>query len=676
MPPQRIYFSQGKIASLLLPFLAYALIDFAYFGSTGNYSQTYLGQGGDPLTYIWCLHWWPWSALHGLNPLTSNYVWYPTGFHLAWGDSVPGAALLMLPVTLLGNAAIAFNVLTLLAPALAAASCFLLLRYLTRDTLAAWIAGYLFGFSAYQLGQMLGHLSLILIFPLPLILLLSIQRWRAEISFRCFLPCLTFLLLLLFSFSMELFASFCLFGGLAWLIALACGGKRERHGLALLGLEIGLASLLTGILALPWLYSLLSGRGDIPDLINSPSIYSADLLNYLLPTRLAWVSRLLPAAWSQGFAGSVSEQGAYLGPPLIAILLLWFREQADSRIAWILGSILLLVVVCSLGPTLILHGLYTNLAGPWRFFVRLPLIRLALPTRFSLYVSLLAALIVGFWLAAGRHRPGYWARLALGGLACLCLLPNPAQISWSKLPLSPLFTASQVAENFGPNATLLILPTPENFDKAMIWQWQSGMQFKQIGGYLGNAPPAFETWGFARVLSTGTIHADFAEELAILCAAHGITAIVAGPGARQSIVTALQALPWRHASFGDAMITYVPPLLDYPYYHIAGDYTAEQGDAWKWVGREVRISAQHHRYLLRVTGAWRPPGTGPAEVSLTSDGQVTQYRLAGADTVSLLLPAGATISLTSHSTYVPNDYYHNGDMRHFTVTVNLEDLDS
>jgi hypothetical protein len=50
---------------------------------------------------------------------------------------------------------------------------YLLGRYLTRDTLASLIGGYLFGFSSYELGEMPGHLNLDTIFVVPLVVLLA-----------------------------------------------------------------------------------------------------------------------------------------------------------------------------------------------------------------------------------------------------------------------------------------------------------------------------------------------------------------------------------------------------------------------------------------------------------------------------------------------------------------------
>ena len=70
-------------------------------------------------------------------------------------------------MTLLFGPIVSYNLLMLASPVLAAFFAFLLCRYITRSFAASLVGGYLFGFSAYMLGQLLGHLHLVLIFPIP-----------------------------------------------------------------------------------------------------------------------------------------------------------------------------------------------------------------------------------------------------------------------------------------------------------------------------------------------------------------------------------------------------------------------------------------------------------------------------------------------------------------------------
>src|SRR5215469_4849571 len=177
-----------------LALLLYLTLSLIYFG-LGDLSHSYLGTGTDPYAYIWFLNWWPWALAHGVNPFVSHYVWYPHGVNMTWTGSMPTAALLLWPVTRASSAAVSYNVLCLIAPALSAWTAFLLIRYLTGNGLASLIGGYLFGFSSYELGQMLGQPSNSVNFVLPLLVLLVIKRIRGELSRTHFVAVLAIALL-------------------------------------------------------------------------------------------------------------------------------------------------------------------------------------------------------------------------------------------------------------------------------------------------------------------------------------------------------------------------------------------------------------------------------------------------------------------------------------------------
>src|SRR4029077_5320514 len=126
----------------------------------------------------------------------SQLVWFPTGYSMTWTTSIPTLALFGLPITLFSNAVVAYNVLALLAPAISAWTAFLLCRRITRDHSASFVGGLLFGFSSYEVGQMLGHLNLTFIFLIPTIVYLVIERLDGTVSRRRFIGGLVLCLVL------------------------------------------------------------------------------------------------------------------------------------------------------------------------------------------------------------------------------------------------------------------------------------------------------------------------------------------------------------------------------------------------------------------------------------------------------------------------------------------------
>src|SRR5262249_55084906 len=278
-------------------------------------------------------------------------------------------------------------------------TAFLLARYLTRDTFASLIGGYLFGFSSYELGQLLGHLNLDLIFVVPLLLLFVVQRARGGLSPPRFVAALVISTLVQLGFSTEILATSCLFGALAWLIFLAFCPREERQRLWVVAGDIILSGVIAVVLAAPFLFFAFKGLTGLPDFLAAPEFYSADLLNYFVPTRVTRLGGDFFANVAFWFPGNPSEQGAYLGLPLILILI--FQFLGIRRRPYLKPVLVTLVVLLlfSLGPTLHVAGVRTGLWLPWRLGLDLPFIHHALPTRFSMFVALLAALIAALWLS-------------------------------------------------------------------------------------------------------------------------------------------------------------------------------------------------------------------------------------------------------------------------------------
>jgi hypothetical protein len=527
--------------------MIYSAISLLLFGTTHSWSSHLLGHGPDPLTYIWGLNWWPWAIEHGINPMVSRYAWHPSGFHTAWADLVPGGALLGLPLTLLGNAVVAYNTLMMLAPALGAWCCFLLTRYLTKDPFAALLSGYLFGFSSYELGQMLGQLSLVLIFPVPLILWLAIFRVSTQIGRRRFIALLTSLLLLQFGFSLEVFATVYVAGSIAWLAALVCL-REHRKQLCVLAADICLATVILVAITTPWLVSMYEGRSDVPDIVNLPAEYGADLMNFIVPTKVIQFGGAAFEFVSVRFHGNWSEQGSYLGLPLVAMVAASLRSHKRVAVSRVLLITMIVFVVLSLGPVIRIFGNQIEIWAPWQLVLELPLIRHALPSRLSAYIALLAAIATGFWLAAAQNPRSRTLRYGFCLLAIVFLLPDLQWYQWTPIPFLPFFERKNIEQLFGavPNLTVLpLVPFPNTIYPTMIWQFQSGMAYTQTGGYLGNLPPETSRWPATSQLAQGAPGARFGKDIEMYAATLKITAIVAGPGTQDSLLHALDELGWR-----------------------------------------------------------------------------------------------------------------------------------
>ncbi len=98
-------------------------MSFLYFGIPvlPHFGRDFIGIGSDPQLFAWSLAWWPHAVLHGHNPFVSHVLWAPAGSESDLGDVGSRArAVPLAPVTLLAGPVAAYNVASILLPALAA----------------------------------------------------------------------------------------------------------------------------------------------------------------------------------------------------------------------------------------------------------------------------------------------------------------------------------------------------------------------------------------------------------------------------------------------------------------------------------------------------------------------------------------------------------------------------
>ncbi|SHF37213.1 glycosyltransferase family protein [Acidocella aminolytica] len=547
--------------SNLLSLIIYAILSLYFFGWHRGWTSHWLGKSQDPVQFAWFLNWWPFAIAHGLNPFLSRFVWFPGGFNLAWCTSVPFLSFISLPITLISGPILSLNLLTIMAPALSAWTAFLLAHYISRDWASALVGGYLFGFSSYELGHMLAHLNLIFICLIPIVILLCLQRINDKLSRQKFILLLTIVLFLQLGISSEILATLCTFGAISWAIFFALAPSSDRLKLSLLASEIIIAVIFVCFLSAPFLFYLISGFGFFPQTGSSPQFYSTDLMNYIIPTNVTHFGKTIYAPLANKFSGNTFEQGAYLGLPIIFIILLYFRDNMSRRYTQALLIVISALVIFSLGPWLHVGGLETHIPMPWILVDRLPLLRSALPSRFPMYVALCSSIVVTLYLAdenCGRWRT--W-RFVLAGLACFCLIPNRGAYPWQPWEKQPFFTPNNVQLTLGKNQNVLILPYAWT-GPGMAWQLDAGMNFTQSGGYIGSVPQLEQKWNnILADLTNGTAGPNFEQNLVEFCSFHHVHYVLIGPGTPKPLLVAIKSLNWPERLNHGVIIVDVPKLL-------------------------------------------------------------------------------------------------------------------
>jgi hypothetical protein len=462
--------------------VGYVALSFLIFGVhlLPHPGRAMFGSGRDPEIFVWSFAWWQHALGAGANPFVSHAVYAPDGINLAWATSVPGLAVPFAPLTWLAGPVASYNVAALLLPPVAAWTGFLLCRYLTRAFWPALVGGYLFGFSAYLVGQSLGHPHMTSVFLLPLVALAVLRYVHRELTGRGLAWRLGLMLGWQLWLSTELFFTLSVALVVALALAWVCVPDerfRLRSLLPSLAGAYGLASLLAAPLV--W-YALTGFRSES---INEPAKFSADLLNVVVPTHILALTTSGLTSISRHFPANDAEQGAYLGLPTLTIVG-WFALRARSGAARFLVAALALSVLVSLGTALHVDG-DRKLWLPWSLAARLPVFDNALPVRFAVYTSLAAAVIVALWTASARSL----ARFVLPALAVAFLVPAFWRPDFRSLPQRwPFFTQALYKVCIPRNENVVVFPYGFRGD-SMLWQAESGFWFRMAEGYLTPKPP-------------------------------------------------------------------------------------------------------------------------------------------------------------------------------------------
>ncbi len=527
-----------RTAQAVCALLAYVGVSFLFFGLpiVGRFGTSYIGLGNprlgpgiaDPSFYMWSFVWWPHAIAHGINPFFTHVVWAPTGFNLAWATSVPGAALVLWPITRAFGPVVSYNVIMILAPALAGWTAYLLCRHVTGRFWPSLIGGYLFGFSSYELAQMTVHLDLALIFVVPLCVYLFLLRFEDRMRPAPFVILLALALVAQFSFFPEVFFTMALFGGVAVLVALAVLPAQSRRRLLSVAGWTALAFAVAGVVLSPYLYFALA-HGFPRQYATWPSRYATDLLNLAVPTKTAWIGRGPWAPVAARFKAGLAEEGAFLGPLLIVVVA-YAIKQWRTAVGKILLVTLGVVILAALGPLLRIGGTGRYYL-PWHLLVNVPLISNALPARFIMYAWVIVALIAAIWLSTAHSGRQAWTRWAIVGACALALYPNLGAPLWRAPVREPSFFASDTYPRYlVPGKNTLVIPFGSR-GFSMLWQARTGLDFTMTGGYVACLiPEEFQRWPIVYSFLTAKPIPDQNTQLLAFLAAHDVGTVVVQDG--------------------------------------------------------------------------------------------------------------------------------------------------
>jgi hypothetical protein len=510
----------------------------------------------DPFDAMWFLRWTPFAIGHGMSPLTSQYLNYPTGLNLMWNTWMPAIGMLVWPITALGGVVLADNVITTAGLALAAFFAFLALRRYVPNDVAAAIGGLLYGFSPYMAAQDASHAQMVAaaaLLPVGLLLLdeLLVRQRRDACALGVAIGVagvLEFFILEEY-FVTELIAA----ALLTAILAISCRHQlRARARYVLTSLAVA-AVVVLAVLAYP-IAVQLRGPDRVGGVIHDPTVFVTDLANLVIPTSTQLIAPGWATSISQHFSGNVGEWNGYLGAGLLlvvaATVIARWRDLA-VRSAIVFGTVM---TILSLGPFLHVDGVQEAIHLPWWVMTKIPLLRDVQANRLMVYVYLAAALIVATAVAQlwQRRLRAVW----VGLVAAVALVPLiPAPIPAQSVSVPAYFTSSAVNE-IPTGSAVLTIPCPCRYaPQGVAWQTAAAMRFKIVGGYfLGpGAPGQGEMQRLASTLAgtatpqppTAAERAAFLDELGDSHIGAIVMAQVPHPAAAQEVLTSILGMPPR-----------------------------------------------------------------------------------------------------------------------------------
>jgi hypothetical protein len=478
---------------------------------------------------MWSFEWMPHALFNGLDWYEPTIVWAPQGADLTQGGfGVPAATFALMPVTLAAGPVVAYNVASVLMPVLAAWFTYRLCRHLTDSFWPSFAGGLVFGFGTYMSAHLLGHLNLTSVFLAPAAVLLVLKLRDGSISQRRFVVLMAVLFAVQLLLSAEMLLIGLMVGTVAILIARAWNVVLPTLAAG------GIAMLATS----PYLYRVLSGLGDADSEAwrTFTELYPGDALNPIVPTEVTGLGHWWFEDTTAKFTNfTPSEAAAYVGVVLLGIAVLYVVTNRRTRTAHVLGGVIALCYLLSLGTELHVAGDGTGVWLPWSLLHPLPVFDHVISTRFWAFALLAIALALALWLAQPSGRPGLRWAVAVVGLALL--VPNLGEDFWSGRPTNPEFFAGDAYERHLREGDRVLALPYARYGSSMLWQAETGMHFDMVEGYLGpEFPPGFRDDPFFGELISGDAEGREAiEGMRDFIERRGVTAVV---------VQESQAGPW------------------------------------------------------------------------------------------------------------------------------------
>ncbi|MGO9557928.1 MAG: hypothetical protein ACLPQS_04470 [Acidimicrobiales bacterium] len=477
--------------------LVYAAIAVAAYWPTLplDNSHTQICTCADTSQEVWFLAWVPFALSHGHSLFFSNWILYPSGVNLADNTSMTLLGVIASPITLLLGPVAAYNLVLRAGFVLAGLAMFFTVRRFVAWWPAAFIAGLLYGFSPYMIGQGESHEFLVFTAIPPLVIGIVhdmfVTRRRTTLRNGLYLGLLFAAQYLI---SSEIFLMMALLTCTGVILSLLYRSSRVRECLVYLGKSAGYAVVACAVVLAYPVWFFLDGTQHVsgpPHPTSNLLAFRGDLVGALVPTPLMqFGTASLFNLGTRLTSGNVLENGLYLGLPLVMLTIGLLIAYRRVPLIAVCGVLAILSYALSLGPRVVVGAKYTSIPGPFAVLAHLPLLQDVETARFSLFTVLFVAVILGIGLdrllvAGSKAVTTKRVRAVLvASLAVVVLVPLVPRLPYPVGPpaIPPFFTSAAVNQ-IPAGSVVATYPYPvEKYNEALAWQAVAGMHFRILGG--------------------------------------------------------------------------------------------------------------------------------------------------------------------------------------------------
>jgi hypothetical protein len=493
-------------------YLAIALVNF--WPVVSHIATTVAGTGGDVYQFLWDI-WFVGYSLFTLHQgiWHTSLLFWPVGASLVFQTSMPIASLLVSPFASV-SLPLAFNIIFFTGFCLSGLAMFILAKYLTKNSYAAFVAGIIFAFSSFHIAQAYGHVEYANIEWIPLALYFFLRLLREDHHrYRKALALAVCMVLACFTIDVEVGISLTFLLIVVAVVYLI--GKETRKRILNAGfwkaiLVFIIATFILGAWAwIPIIGSIAhSGTGSLNSLSDIPhnALWSDDLLSFFIPNPYNGLLGGLFAGQSYIYHGDISETASYLTYTAIILALLGLWTHFKENRLWL--GLAVLFFVLSLGPVLLVGSALTGstvsgLPLPYQIYRLIPIFNTVRePGRFDLMLTIALAVMAAYGTKAiiePKSENHLAHRIDMRALAIVFAVSVLLLVESNGLPLSAMAASavtthasipklypqlSQVQGNFSV-LPLPIIGTPSAPElyagKAMYYQTESHKPI--VGGY-------------------------------------------------------------------------------------------------------------------------------------------------------------------------------------------------